>query len=106
MLKGTSCSSLVVRCGGNLCFEAQPAHLVIQRNIVPSIPAHQCNTHLHPSLGLQVVKSAKQTQARKAKASGAGYADEDTKPAEQPKKYALPAFSLLCSALLCSATQT
>ncbi|EIE25084.1 P-loop containing nucleoside triphosphate hydrolase protein [Coccomyxa subellipsoidea C-169] len=35
----------------------------------------------------KVVKSAKQTQARKAKAAPAGYADEDTKAAEQPKRW-------------------
>ena len=34
-----------------------------------------------------MVKSAKQTQARKAKAAPAGYADEDSKAAEQPKRW-------------------
>ena len=33
---------------------------------------------------LQVVKNAKQTQARKTKG---GYADDDTKPAEEPKRW-------------------
>ena len=46
---------------------------------------------------VQVVKSAKQTQARKAKASGAGYADEDTKPAEQPKKCASQLLKQCCN---------
>ena len=35
---------------------------------------------------LQVVKNAKTTQARKANKSG-GYADDDTKPAEEPKRW-------------------
>ncbi len=35
---------------------------------------------------LQVVKNAKQTQARKANKAG-GYADDDTKPAEEPKRW-------------------
>ena len=35
---------------------------------------------------LQVVKNAKQTQARKASKAG-GYADDDSKPAEEPKRW-------------------
>ena len=35
---------------------------------------------------LQVVKNAKQMQARKANKAG-GYADDDTKPAEEPKRW-------------------
>ena len=35
---------------------------------------------------VQVVKNAKQTQARKANKAG-GYADDDTKPAEEPKRW-------------------
>lgn len=35
---------------------------------------------------LQVVKNAKQTQARKANKSG-GYADDDNKPVEEPKRW-------------------
>ncbi len=34
-----------------------------------------------------MVSKAKQTQARKAKAGGGGYADEDAKPAERPQRW-------------------
>ncbi len=53
------------------------------------MPSHQYSNELNPSCSgtIQVVKSAKQTQARKAKAAPAGYADEDTKAAEQPKRW-------------------
>jgi hypothetical protein len=45
----------------------------------------------------QVVKNAKQTQARKSKAAGGvGYADDDSKPAEQPKRCGGPCRLLRC----------
>jgi hypothetical protein len=53
-------------------------------------PSKQCQLQyatalpVSSSAALQVVKNAKQTQARKTKA---GYADDDTKPAEEPKRW-------------------
>ena len=61
--------------------------LKVFKSLCPVVAAsqscHGCN------LRGQVVKTAKQTQARKAKAAGGtGYADDDSKPAEQPKRCA------------------
>ena len=45
---------------------------------------------------MQVVKNAKQTQARKANKAG-GYADDDAKPAEEPKRWSDYTVSSCCA---------
>ena len=63
------------------------------QRLTPIHAGHQCKQGqsesqlTRPACGcLQVVKNAKQTQARKANKAG-GYADDDAKPAEEPKRW-------------------
>ena len=48
---------------------------------------------------MQVVKNAKQTQARKANKAG-GYADDNAKPAEEPKRWSDYTVSSRCAGLI------